>query len=62
MESGKEKAIQAGVRIGAAAADGWLSTVLGPEAGPAVAETISEAGAAAVGFLGDRRVSEFRGR
>jgi hypothetical protein len=55
MESGKEKAVQAGVRIGAAAAGGWLSTVLGPEAGPAVAETISEAGVAAVGFLGDRK-------
>jgi hypothetical protein len=55
MESGKEKAVRAGVRIGAAAASGWLSTVLGPEAGPAVAETISEAGVAAVGFLSDRK-------
>jgi hypothetical protein len=55
MESGRGKAIQAGVRIGAAAAGGWLSTVLGPEAGPAVAETISEAGVAAVAFLDDRK-------
>jgi hypothetical protein len=57
MESGKGKAIQAGVRIGAAAAGGWLSIVLGPEAGPAIAETISEAGVAAVAFLGGERVS-----
>jgi hypothetical protein len=55
MESGRGKAIQAGVRIGAAAAGGWLGTVLGPEAGPAVAETISEAGVAAVAFLDDRK-------
>lgn len=55
MESRRGKAIQAGVRIGAAAAGGWLSTVLGPEAGPAVAETISEAGVAAVAFLDDRK-------
>jgi hypothetical protein len=55
MESGKGKVLQAGVRISAAAAGGWLSTVLGPEAGPAAAETISEAGVAAVAFLGDRK-------
>ncbi|MGH2973246.1 MAG: hypothetical protein ACRDLL_00035 [Solirubrobacterales bacterium] len=29
--------------------------MLGPEAGPAIAETISEAGVAAVAFLGDRK-------
>jgi hypothetical protein len=55
MESDREKVIEAGVRIGSAAAGGWLSTVLGPEAGPAIAETISEAGIAAVAFLGDRK-------
>jgi hypothetical protein len=52
---GKGEAIQAGVRIGGAAVGEWLSTVLGPEAGPAVAETISEAGVAAVEFLGNRK-------
>lgn len=44
----------AGVRVSAAAAGGYLSTVLGPEAGAAVAETISEAGIQAVGWLEGR--------
>lgn len=55
MSERSEKFAEAGVRISAAAAGGWLSTVLGPEAGAATAETISEIGTNTVGFLMARR-------
>lgn len=54
MDSTRAKVAAAGVRVGSAAAGGYLSTVLGPEAGAAVAETISEAGVQAVGWLEER--------
>jgi hypothetical protein len=45
---------RAGVRIGSAGLGGYLSTVFGPEAGASVAQSVSEAGEAVVGFLEQR--------
>jgi hypothetical protein len=56
MESnGPERVVEAGIRIGAAAAGGWLFPVFGVEGGAAAAEAISEAGTAAVAYLAGRK-------
>ena len=54
MESKRpEKMVEAGIRISAAAAGGWLSPIFGVEGGAAAAEAISEVGTAAVSYLDD---------
>jgi hypothetical protein len=50
-----EKIVEAGIRISAAGAGGWLSPLFGVEGGAAAAEAISEAGTAAVAYLAGRK-------
>ena len=61
MDSRKGKAAGALARVSAASIGSGLAAVLGPEAGAAVAATISEAATTAIGWLEERakqRVSE----
>jgi len=49
------RASDAVVRISAAVVGGWITTVLGPEAGAGAAESISQIATQAVGFLWQKR-------
>jgi hypothetical protein len=53
MEAGGQSAgvVRAGVRVGAAALSGALSTMIGPEAGGASAQALAEIGEKLVGFV-----------